>query len=425
MKKIFYISICTLLLIATSCYVFASEKYHFEINGVSGDARKNVETHLETLKSSAFTKQEFLQQAPEQIRKALQPFGYFKTSVTTEIANTSNFHFAINLGPILKISNVDVKLNGIGKDNLEIKKYIDQFPLQPGQTLEIDRYNKTKDQLFQILHDQGFLKAVLEKKEIRVNLKKYTASIILHIDTGPRYYFGHVLFNENPFSKAFLQRFVTIKENEPYSSQKLLKFKTDLINSHYFQQVEAIPDIDQAERNHLPIKVSLTPPKSQRYDIGIGYGTFTGPRLTLGTDFRRVTDSGQHFNAQLKLSSVLSRLAAKYYIPGKNPLTDQYTIGLNVQHFAPQNGTSFSQTLSGSFQKTKEEWQNTFSINYLNERYRIKEESTHISQLLYPNVTISRVKTDNLLAPKFGNLFNFSVQGASQNLLSKTDFFQA
>lgn len=421
MKRIIY------YIFALSCLLFcvsakaASSLPTLEIKGITGDALKNVQSRLESELAQADTAY-FANHAPEHIRMALEPYGYFKARVVLKQGKT--WLINIDPGPPLMITQVDFKLVGPGKDDPEIKLYITHLPLEAGQILRTESYNKMKEDLFQLAYNQGYLKAILEKKEIHINLKKNTATILFYFNTGPRYYFGHTVFKPSPFSPHFLQRFASFKPNEPFSNQKLLKFKQDLQNSRYFQQVEATPNFDQAKDLSVPIDVAVTAPKSQRYDVGIGYGTFTGPRLTLGTDFRRITNTGQHFNAQLKLSSVLSRLSAKYYIPGSNPLTEQYSLGGNIQYFAPKNGSSFSETLSATYQKTIDDWQNSISVNYLNETYKITGKNSHISQVFYPNLTLSYLKKDNLISPNSGKMFSLTVQGASDTILSKTNFFQ-
>jgi translocation and assembly module TamA len=170
-------------------------------------------------------------------------------------------------------------------------------------------------------------------------------------------------------------------------------------------------------------------PKSQQYHMGLGYGTFTGPRLTLGTSLRRTTDSGQHFDAQIKLSPVLSGLATKYFIPGRNPLTDQFTIGANAQTFSPKNGYSYSETLAAGYVKNINLWQDTVSLSFLNERFKVATDSnpnvSSVSRLLYPTFIISRIHTDSVMNPTTGTAFTLTLQGASSHIVSSTSFVQA
>jgi translocation and assembly module TamA len=420
------------ILINPSAY--AAQNIAIEISGVNADIITNINAHLaidKALYGKTLNPQEleqFYKNAPATIRSALQPYGYFKpiiqSSRTRLNTNIIRMHFDIQPGPPVLISAINLEITGPGKDNPAIHAYLQHFPLQEGHILNTEQYEKAKTTLFDVTNNQGYLKAVLTKKELRINLNNNSAVIILIMNTGPQYYFGSFTFNPNPFAPAFLNRFIHFNENEPFSSEKLLKFQQALTNSRYFQQVTVTPQLDKTENNRVPTQIDLTAPKSQFYNMGLGYGTYTGPRITMGVDFRRVTNTGQHFNAQLKYSSVLKGLAAKYFIPGNNPLTEQYTLGANIQEFQPKTGKSFSETISASYVKTINPWTNTFSLNLLNERYHENNQPTQLSHLLYPSYHLSQITADNIINPHLGNAFDFTIQGSNENIFSTTSFIQ-
>jgi translocation and assembly module TamA len=140
---------------------------------------------------------------------------------------------------------------------------------------------------------------------------------------------------------------------------------------------------------------------------------------------RHLTNTGHHLDVQLRLSPVLSGLTAQYIIPGSNPLTDQYSIGANIQRFLPKNGSSTSETLSLGHDKTIRDWKRTISLSYLRERYDIfADPSSHNSRLLFPSLNFSRIKTDNLVDTRFGSKVNFLIRGASAHVVSNTNFIQ-
>ena len=432
MKKLFCYLLITLFLLCSGTLFAAT--VNIEIKGITGETLKNIQARLAVLQQSYGADlsdddiKDFYKTAPDNIRKALEPFGYFKSKMTSQLIHNPTHwtaEFFIQPGPVLKISRLDVTLMGPGQFDEALQKFVQHFPLKPGQPFENETYEKAKNNFFEIANNQGYLKATLAKKEIRIDLKKYTAEIILRLDTGPRYYFGAIHFSESPFATEFLDRFLSIHADQPYSSEELLKLQRNLSNSRYFKEVAVDPDFQEQNNNKVPVNIKVTAPKAQQYNIGAGYGTFTGPRLTLGMNMRRVTDTGQHFNAQLKLSPVLSGLAAKYFIPGNNPLTDEYTIGANYQKFVPKNGQSFSETLSAGYVKNITPWQISLTTNYLTERYQVENNPNRSSHMLYPAFNIARIKADDLIKPTSGSSFSFNVQGATQNMLSTTNFFQS
>lgn len=415
-------------------FVYADNNLHFKINGIKGDVLQNVQSRLAIAQESFGNNlsddkiESIYQQALQEIRKGLEPYGYFKPIIRSRLIHRRSDYIAVfdvKPGPLLRIAQIDLDIQGPGKENPKIKKFIDKFPLKQGDVFQTDTYEKAKEGLFQAANEQGYLKAFLEESKVLINLETYKAKIVMHLETGPRYYFGRVIFERSPYSPVFLRRFVPFTENQPFSSQKLINFQQELANSYYFQQVIVTPDFAHVENERVPIQIALSPPKAKRYNIGVGYGSFTGPRLTGGVSWRRVTDTGQHFDAQLKLSSVLSGLAAKYYIPGKNPLTDQWIIGANYQRFLPKNGSSSSETLSTGYVKKLKHYQMSLNLNYLFERYSVVNKPRRTSKLLYPNLNFSYSKADDLINPRFGKFVSLTLQGASQDVLSSTSFIQA
>ncbi len=437
MKRYFNTIIIILAYFLLCSQVYAAPpSVQLKILGVSDAARQNIEARLAVLQTSyghdslsPAEVHDFFKKSPENILKALEPFGYFKARVTAQqlIYRDGQWvaYFLITPGPTLPITHVDLALTGPGENNPELQKWIANFPLKVGQPFQTETYNKAKNDLFQTANDQGYLEARLTSNQIRIDLRAYTAVVIIHLNTGPRFYFGSVKFNQTAFSEAFLQRFVTFNAGEPFSSKTLLDFQQDLNKSRYFQQVIVTPALNHPEGDRVPVDVDLTVPKAKQYNLGLGYGTFTGPRVTLGADFRRIGHEGQHLTTQIKWSSVLSGIAAKYFIPGKNPLTDQYAISADAQKFLPKNGDSFSEKFSGSYIKTLHEWQHTFSLNYLIERFQVEKDPSEVSRIFYPSYTLSRIKVDNVINPRNGTTFNFNVQGASEHILSATNFIQS
>lgn len=408
-----------------STAILAEAKLTIHISGITGNALKNTQARLAVAEENSVNDiDEFYHDVPEHIKKALAPYGYFKVNVQTKRSNHS-LYFHVEPGPLTKIAHIDLEVTGPGKEDPVIQQFVQHFPLQQGKTLLTEEYEKAKDALFQTALNQGYLKAFLQKKAIEIDLTHDTANIILHLNTGERYYFGRTGFGASPFASEFLNRFVSFKEGEPFSSEKLLQFQNNLSSSGYFKNVIVTPEFENAENNQIPTQVAMTVPKSQQYKIGLGYGTFTGPRLTMGMDWRRIADAGQHLAAELKLSSVLSGLSAKYFIPGNNPLTDQYIVGLNVQHFVPENGDSFSETLSAGYLKTLEKWHHSLTLNFLNDRYSENNLPIHSSHLLYPSYTLSRISADNMINPHHGTSMSLTVQGASETFASTTSFFQS
>lgn len=413
------------------CY--AEAKLHFVFKGINGEVLQNTESRLDVLQQSFGQLnpekiQTIYEQSPQEIRNAMQPYGYFRAQIQSSLLQKNSdwtATFIIQPGHRITITHLDIKVIGRGEKDPKIDKFIRNFPLKVGDVFRTDVYDKAKEGLFQIANSQGYMKAFLSTNQVKIDIDHYQLEVILYLQTGPRYYFGKVYFEENPYAANFLQRFIPFHENEPFSSDKLIQFQQALSTSYYFQQVLVTPDFNDIDNHHVPIKIAVSAPKAKKYNIGIGYGTYTGPRLTAGMSLRRLTDTGQHFDAQFKLSSVLSGLAGKYYIPGNNPLTDQWVVGTNYQRFLPKNGASTSGTLSAGYVRKTTNLQTTADLNYLVERYKVEGLAAEKSQLFYPSLNLAYTKSDDPIHPLFGKSINLTLRGASQAVLSSTNFLQS
>ena len=191
-------------------------------------------------------------------------------------------------------------------------------------------------------------------------------------------------FNENPFDSSFLKRFVPFQQGQPYSTDQLISLQNSLSNSNYFQQISVNGLPNKANNYQVPVQVNLLPKKANLYTLGVGYGTDTGPRISLGWDWRRASSTGNYFTTQLYLSKVQSSLQTRYVIPGENPLTDQYNITGGILTTNINQGNSRTYQVGVNEVKTFGNWQQTISLNYQFERYQFTNQPYQNSALLLP-----------------------------------------
>lgn len=424
--------ICLLSGISTA-FAAPAPALTLKVQGVAGDMQKNVESrllierrevdgHLDAAQVAAFARE-----SVAAVRAALQPYGYYSPQVTSDVQQNESgwlVRYQVTLGEPVIVREVHLDINGEGRDNKKIRRAAAQFPLQVGSIFNSVIYTTARDKLYDVISNEGYIKAVTKDSKVLVNTATHSAVIHLTINTNQRYYFGKVTFSKNAYDPEFMKRFDVFKPNEPFSSDKLLQYQQDMNNSRYFKQVLVIPDLSGAHDNVVPIQASAVPANYRRYDFGLGYGTLTKLRLTAGVQLRRLTDTGQSLEAITKLSTVLSGVGVKYNIPGANPLTEQWNIGANYQQFSPKNGYSRSKTLTFGYTQKWRRWQMGLNINYLWERYKVNTQPYHNSQLLYPSLNLSYVRTDNIVQPTFGRSLNFTLEGASSNALSSSSFIQ-
>lgn len=432
MQKIRYL-LAILLLIAGNA--LAANTITFNLTGIQGELLKNAQARLDVIRKiypkdiTPTEMQHVYKMAPKEIIKSLQPFGYYKASVWPRLTRHGDqwtANIKVTPGPTLKITSLDIRVNGPGDQNKSIQHALKKVKLQlkPGDVLKTKPYEDAKDELYTAATNAGYIKARFEKTEIQIDLQKNTAAITIYLQTEVRYYFGATTFGESPYALEFLNRFPNYKQGKPFSSQKLLDLQQDMSSSYYFDNVDITPGLQQIRHQEVPVQIDTTVPRSQRYTVGLGYGTFTGPRMTAGVNLRRLTDTGQHFDAKVQLSQVLSAVDAKYYIPAKNPLTDRWVIGTSYSQFSPQNGQSETEALLFGYIRKIHHLQFNLNANFMNEHFHVYNENSRNAHLFYPSLTIGYMKANDLINTTHGYSINLSLQGGLQQVLSTVSFIQ-
>ena len=422
------------IVIFMTCQVFAQLTVTNKITGIQDPSLKNAYSRLklhQKITKGHVTKKDlekYVDEGPGEIKKAIAPYGYFKTTVNARLSHKGNkwtINFHVNPGPQLKITELHIKLEGKGKYDHRLQRYFHHLPLDEGDGFDTDTYKKVESNLLELAQKRAYLKAKFTKNKIIINLKRYTCAILMTLDTGPKFYFGPVKFTKTPLNESFLRRYITFKYGSPYSYNSLLNMQQNLSGGGYFQSVSVVPQVDKAVNQHIPTRVNLTMNKKREYLFGLGYGTNTGMRGTFGYNMRWVNRYGHKFYFNTTLSAMEQNLAAQYTIPGKDPAHERYIITGGIYKQSPKHGDAVTRSVGVGYIRNYTKWQRTILLNYELETYRFeRHESYQHSRLLMPSLLFTRTIAKDPIKVENGSKFTILLRGSSQHLASTVSFFQ-
>ena len=399
--------------------------------GITGAAQQNALkelSYLQTQKTPNETQiKHWFRLAPQTLRKALEPFGYFRATVKSQLQHRQKNWYAtytITPGPKLRISHLDIQLSGAGKDNAALKKLTRAFPLEIGDVMRTQRYQKGKQKLLTTAEEAGYLDAHFTRHVLQIDLTNYTATIHLHLDTGYRYHYGQINFKQKQFAGSFLKRFLTLQTGDPFSSQALLQLQDNLSQSNYFQSVSVFANRQQQKKNIIPIDITLVPRKPKAYSFGLGFGTDTGPRTSLGWNWRWANAYGHYMSAILSLSKIQRSAIARYVIPGKHPLTEQYNITTGVSQIKIPQGQSLTHQLNLNHMSKIGNIHQNLGLTYQRERSQLTGQPKRLNRYLLPSVTWQIRKTNHPLFTTQGYMLSMTNRVAWKTVVSDSNFFQ-
>lgn len=436
--RLFQIVFCAALCLFACASTFAAKKHYaplqYQVIGVTNPiAQKNISTALNNFENQlAFplTAEEvnhFYRKAPGIIQKSLAPFGYFRSTISKTVSKTAKnwqMTFTVKPGPLLKIIAMQVRVIGAGKHDRKFIQLLQNLPLHVDATLETEKYNNIKLELFNLATKRGYFQAKLIKSAIDINLSTYQAHITIIFDTGPRYRFGKTIFSKSVFREKFLRRFLTYQTGQYYNATKLETTQEGFVAGNLFKQVIIKPKIQEAKNNIVPIHIDLIPLKAKKYTVGLGYGTDTGVRGTLGVTLRRSNSSGQRFHGLLRASQHNSSVIAQYLIPGFDPAHDLFTVGAGASNIRQATGSARNKKAGLSYTASHGHWKNAVTLSYLTEQYNIIGLPRTSTELVYPTLSVKYIDIGHPKTSHAGLSFEIHFSTASADVFSQTSFSQ-
>jgi translocation and assembly module TamA len=365
--------------------------------------------------------------APDQIREALAPFGHYRVEVEESLTpaaapgGTWVARYRVEPGPPIKVGRVEYRITGPGADD---PAFPDRFSMQPGDVLLHDRYSKARDGIRGIAAAQGYLDYQLVGHQVLIDPEAYEALIDFHLETGERYYLGDVRFNQDLLDEAFLQRFVRFEPGVPYDPDRLLRLQGRLLGTEYFERVEIVPHKDEAgEDRVVPIEVVAIRNKANKYRLGLGYGTDTGPRVTLEWRRRYLTRYGHKLKTELSWSPAIQRLEADYRIPIGNPVRDYVTIRPELASYDTDSRKGDTATVQFAHSVvTDDGWRRTAGVDYRYEEYEVIEDDQEVANELVPNISWAKTVTDDPIYATDGYRLKYTLLGTLDGVLGTSSY---
>lgn len=406
------------------------------VSGVEGPALDNVRNALalppglvQDDRVDLRWLQRFIRQAPQRVRQALEPYGYYHAGVSTRLSGPEGGPFrlevAVRPGPAVRIATLRVRLSGPGASQPELQRLRRNFPLRPGDILRQDLYERAKGALRARAIDLGYLDAGFSRHAIRISQAQNRADVDLELATGPLYHFGEVLIHGAPdFPGHFLRRYMAFSQGEVFSYAKLGQTQLNYLDSDRFRQAIVTPWKGLAHRNQVPVSIQLVPSSRRRLRPGVGYGTDTGARFTLKYQDVNVLHRGHQFDADLNVAQLSQYLGGIYTIPSTTDLTSHTVFKAGFQTI--KTASYKTSALFSEVERVQDFGSGQTGSLYLRlsqEKSTVGAQTTN-TRLVLPGLRFRERHYDDPVRPRRGFGFSLEVRGTDQLLGSEVSLVQ-
>lgn len=366
------------------------------------------------------------QQATDELSQMLEVYGYYKSNISSQLQQIDDQWLAtyqLELGEPVTIGTVSVTIEGAALQDKSFQQLLDNFPLKEGEVLNHEHYESAKKNLRRLAIERGYFDGELTEHKVEVNLASNKSNVFLNYQSGQRYVFAATAFPSTVVDNGLLLRLTPIKQGEPYLASKVLKLRNNLNNSGYFKAVSVTTQIDEREHGEVQLVIVLEPEAKYRYSAGLGFGTDSGARASLGWENRYVNNRGHRFSAGTQFSQIGNSLSADYQMPFWSPKISD--VGFNAEFKNKDTESIESRSYAfGSYYKTDRwGWNETGSLTFLNENFDVSDDD-NTSVLVMPSIVWAQTWADNSIYTRQGGRLSLSLSAASEAILSDTTFAQ-
>jgi translocation and assembly module TamA len=410
-----------------------AERVAVAVDGVEGDVLESVRASVELRQYedrdvSAVEVRRLFERADEQIREALEPFGYYGADVTGKLERPEpgkyQATFRVKPGEPVIVRKESVVVRGGAAELESVKAALAQFQPQQGERLDHGAYERSKQAIATALANEGFIAAQMVKHRVEVVRGANSAEIDLEWDPGARHRLGPVRYSNGQFPDKFMQRYTPWREGEFYSTDKLLNLQQSLVDADYFSAVAVSPDLAHIRDAVVPVDVSLVPAKRTVYTANVYVSTDSGPGTRLGFERRWLNKRGHKLNADIQYSTRLQEISTQYRIP--KPGIPNRTLSFGAGYRDEETDSSRSRMARAAATEVTDRWKGftrTLGLQYLNGDFEIASEQ-HSTSMLYAEGLLTRKKSNDLYFPLSGYNLLYGLRVATESLLSQTSFVQ-
>ncbi len=293
----------------------AASAFDIRVEAPDEDLRSLVARHNELQRYRAVTDLDdteiarLMALAERDVRNLLGTEGYFNPTVRVRREGAAGARptvvIAIEPGEPTTISRVDIGFEGdiaasadpdaaAQRDGI-----VEHWGLGEGRRFTQDRWSDAKTGALRRLVERRYPRGRISYSLADVSAAQARAQLGLRMDSGPPFYLGPaVVQGARRYPPELAERLSWLKPGDVYDQKKLVDAQQRLAGSGYYDSayISIDPESDPAA---APVTYTVTEAKRHRLQLGVGYSTDGGPRVSL--EHRDNTVFGTPWRATTKL----------------------------------------------------------------------------------------------------------------------------
>ncbi len=252
------------------------------------------------------------------VRNLLGTEGYFNPQIKVQREPATadgrpTVVIAITPGTATTVKNVNIEFEGDIAQSADSDAatqrtgIVDGWGLDEGRRFTQDRWSSAKTGALRQLVERRYPRGRISYSVADISAPEATAKLGVRLDSGPLFRLGAAnVKGAERYPAVLAERLSWLKPGDIYDQKKLVDAQQRLAGSGYYDS--AYISIDpEGDPNAAPVTYNVREAKRHKVQLGVGYSTDSGPRVTLehrdnqalGTSWRADTKLNLNLNEPL------------------------------------------------------------------------------------------------------------------------------
>ncbi|MEP4148231.1 MAG: autotransporter assembly complex family protein [Halioglobus sp.] len=385
--------------------IAAAQLLDVRLEGLEGELLENALSWLGDSPETPQARSNYLYTAQRKVERSLQALGHYRANVNLKLTRGTepwSLLITVDAGDPILLREIDIRLLGDAADDPAFAKLVDASPLQSGDVLNHGAYDRFRRSLTSLARQRGYFDGEFVLAGVKVEPVGGVADVSLHYNSGQRFSFGPVSYDQDIIRETLLSPMLVLQEGEPFDQKKLRDTQVQLQRTGYFSTVILRPALNRAEDGQVPLYLDLFPAKRHSFDVGVGFSTDTRERLSFTWRTPKLNRYGHSQETRIQYSKINPSGRFTYSIPVSHPLDDVVQLTARVEDNEFGDLDSHQEELGIRRELRKDQWIYSYSLRGLDESW----DSNGIdrqNKYLLPGVSLSqRIHGGSLVNPESG-----------------------
>lgn len=266
--------------------------------------------------TSSYLLQKMAEGDTEKFLQLLKARSFYNASVKWAIDTKDNklrLAFTIDTGDPFILKSVELEFSDEPREDAPKLPGIKRLGFVLNSPFLTQSVLDGQEELISIIRGKGFPFVKITKRDVTVDHKDQSASVIYYIDPGPKAFFGHTTISGlTDVDESYVAGKLPWKQGDIFNGNLIEEARKKITELGLFASARITEGNDIDENSMVPMAIEVAERKHRSIGIGLKYLTDEGPGAKLSWEHRNIFNHGEKLSASLELSEFTTSVETSF-----------------------------------------------------------------------------------------------------------------